>query len=161
MVSFLRSFPELWVPWGREMFETMPIEKMNAKLKRLVRLAIKARKRAYAPYSKYLVGAIVVDSRGKIFSGCNVENANYAGTICAEHVAVVKMVSRGSREIRRVVLVTSSNEPVFPCGFCRQVISEFGPKAVITTVNRRATVFAEAELSAILPAGFSRKQLSS
>lgn len=142
------------------MVEVQPIERLDSKTTKLVRLAMRARKRAYAPYSKYLVGAVVVDKKGKIFSGCNVENANYAGTICAEHVAVAKMVSRGSREIRRVVLVTSSDEPVFPCGFCRQIISEFGQKAVITTVNRRATRFAEAELIEILPWVFSRKELS-
>lgn len=139
--------------------EKRPIEELAPKMKRLVRLALKARKRAYAPYSKYLVGAVVVDGRGKVFSGCNVENANYAGTICAEHVAVAKMVSWGSREIRRVVLVTSSDEPVFPCGFCRQILSEFGPSSEITTVNRRATVFSQTTLENLLPGRFSRKSL--
>ncbi|MBI1861927.1 MAG: cytidine deaminase, partial [Deltaproteobacteria bacterium] len=111
--------------------------------------------------SKYLVGAVIVDTRGKIHAGCNVENANYAGTTCAEQAAVVKMVSRGAREIRRVVLVTSSDEPVFPCGFCRQIIIEFGPHAEVTTVNRRMTQFAQSTMDELLPAQFSKKQLHS
>ena len=143
------------------MFEQHPVEELDPKTQRLVRLAMRARKRAYAPYSGYLVGAVVVDSRGKVFSGCNIENANYAGTICAEHVAVAKMVSRGSREIRRLVLITSSDEPVFPCGFCRQILSEFGARAEITALNKRATVFSQATLSSLLPAEFSRRQLES
>lgn len=141
--------------------EPKPVEELDKKTKRLVRMAVRARKRAYAPYSKYLVGAVVVDSKGKVHSGCNVENANYAGTICAEHVAVAKMISRGGREIRRVVLVTSSDEPVFPCGFCRQIISEFGPSAEVTTLNRRTTIFSQASMEELLPAQFSKKQLKS
>ena len=141
--------------------EPRPIEELDTRTKRLVKVAMKARKRAYAPYSKYLVGAVVVDTKGRIHSGCNVENANYAGTTCAEQVAVTKMVSRGGREIRRVVLVTSSDEPVFPCGFCRQIIIEFGPSAEVTTVNKRMTQFAQSTMEELLPAQFSKEQLTS
>jgi cytidine deaminase len=141
--------------------ESRPAEELEHSMHRLVRIAMRARKRAYAPYSKYLVGAAVVDSRGKVYSGCNIENANYAGTICAEHVAIAKMVSHGSREVRRLVLVTSSETPVFPCGFCRQIIAEFGARSEITTVNRRGTLFAQAMLEELLPMGFSRRELRS
>ena len=143
------------------MAEVKPIEDLDAKTQKLVRRALKVRKRAYAPYSKYLVGAIVVDSKGKIHSGCNVENSNYGGSICAERNAVTKMVSRGGRQIRRVIIVASSDEPAFPCGFCRQVIAEFGPNAEIVAVNRRATQFSDSSMTDLLPFQFSKKQLRS
>lgn len=143
-----------------KVFDKHPIEDLDPKLRRLVHLALKVRKRAYAPYSKYLVGVVIVDGRGHIHSGCNVENASYGVSVCAERVAITKMVSRGAKEIRRLVLVTSSDEPVFPCGLCRQSIAEFGPEAMIVTVNRRATVFSQSTLSEILPSQFNRSVLT-
>lgn len=136
-----------------------PIEDLNKGLKRLVRLAMQARKKAYAPYSKFLVGCAVRDTRGKVHTGCNVENASYSAAVCAERTALVKMVSRGSREFRWIVVVTSSEEPCFPCGVCLQVISEFGKRATVIAVNQTGTLFRAASVAELYPAAFSQEYL--
>ncbi len=136
-----------------------PIEDLPQGIRRLVRRARLARKRAYAPYSKFLVGCILVDSEKKIHSGCNVENVSYSATVCAERVAVGKMVSRGSREISTIVVLTNSDEPVFPCGVCLQVLNEFGKEASVYAVNRRATVFSHATIAELLPSRFEQRHL--
>ena len=103
-------------------------------LGRLVDHARRARSQAYAPYSGYTVGAAVLTSDGRVFSGCNVENAVYGATVCAERVAVWKAISAGAREIEALAVVTPSGGA--PCGTCRQVLSEFAapgtPVAVAT-----------------------------
>lgn len=86
-----------------------------------------AMKQAYAPYSKFMVGAAVLGASGRIYSGCNVENASYGLSICAERAAIFEAVCSGEREIRAVAISTSSGEVAFPCGACRQVIAEFVP----------------------------------
>ena len=98
-------------------------EEINA----LVKRAIEARKMAYAPYSKYKVGAAVLGSDGKIYGGCNIENASFGLTNCAERTAIFKMVSDGCMTFRALAVVGASEEPAEsgPCGACRQVISEF------------------------------------
>ena len=98
-------------------------EEINA----LVKQAIEARKMAYAPYSKYKVGAAVLGSDGKIYGGCNIENASFGLTNCAERTAIFKMVSEGCMTFRALAVVGASEEPAEsgPCGACRQVISEF------------------------------------
>lgn len=141
------------------MSEAKPIESLDKRLYPLVRKAVAVRKRAYAPYSKYLVGVALVDSKGKIHSGCNFENASYGASICAERAAIGKMVSRGSRELRTIVVVASSDEPVFPCGLCLQVIREFGPRARVIALNSRATVYQESTLSELFPSAFSPEKL--
>ena len=142
------------------MFPPKPIEELDRKALRLVRLALSARKKAYAPYSKFLVGCALIDGKGKVHTGCNVENASYGVAQCAERTAIGKMVSRGgSREIRTLVVVTSSDEPCFPCGICRQMIFEFGRKTRVVAVNLRASRFREASMQELLPGAFSREQL--
>lgn len=93
----------------------------------LVALAREARLLAYAPYSKFLVGAALLSTDGRIFVGCNVENASYGATICAERTALVKAVSEGCREFAAIAVVTARRPPVTPCGMCRQVLAEFAP----------------------------------
>lgn len=83
---------------------------------------------AYAPYSNFKVGAAVLAESGRIYSGCNVENASYGLSVCAERVAILKAVSEGEREIRAVAISNSSGKPSPPCGACRQVMAEFAPK---------------------------------
>ncbi|MFM7149062.1 MAG: cytidine deaminase [Gemmataceae bacterium] len=103
-------------------------------LKEMVRRARAISEKSYSPYSRFPVGAVVLTRDGQMFDGCNVENASYGLTICAERNAVFQMVSRGFREIRALVLFTSTDRPASPCGACRQVIREFGPEAVILSV---------------------------
>jgi cytidine deaminase len=98
---------------------------------KLIKTAVEYIERAYAPYSGFKVGAAVEGGSGKIYGGCNVENASYGLTICAERTAVTKAVSEGETSIKRVAVATSKKELSFPCGACRQVIIEFGENAEI------------------------------
>lgn len=91
----------------------------------LVSLAVEAREKAYAPYSGFHVGAALYADNGKIYAGCNVENASYGATICAERTAVAKAISDGARKIMAMAVSSDSNNATMPCGICRQVISEF------------------------------------
>ena len=105
--------------------------------KKLIQKAFEFRSRAYAPYSKFKVGAAVEGSSGKIYGGCNVENTSYGLTICAERSAVFSAVSAGEREIKSVAVVTSDKKLSMPCGACRQVIIEFGKGADILCADTR------------------------
>ena len=123
---------------------------------RLRRSAKKVMKNAHAPYSKFRVGAAILLSNGKIFSGCNVENASYGLTNCAERSAIFAAVSKlgGSNvKIAAVAVVNDHNVPCSPCGACRQVIAEFGPKAIIWYQGRDG--IKEATLEGLLPDSFS------
>jgi cytidine deaminase len=90
--------------------------------------------RAYAPYSDFRVGAAVLGESGKIHSGCNVENASYGLTSCAERNAIFTAIGAGERAIRAVVIYTPTGKATAPCGACRQVIREFGPDALVISV---------------------------
>ena len=91
----------------------------------LYKVAVDYASRAYAPYSKYLVGAAVKTKCGKIFGGCNVENASYGGTVCAERTAILKAVSEGYKEFDEILVYTDSEEPWPPCAICQQTMAEF------------------------------------
>ncbi len=114
----------------------------------LVEAAWKARERAYAPYSKFQVGAALLGSEGTIFPGCNVENISYGLTNCAERVAIGAAVAQGVRTFDKVVVVADTSVPISPCGACRQVLAEFGVKTVILA-NRTERV--EFPLEELLP----------
>lgn len=92
--------------------------------KKLIEAARQTMKNAYAPYSEYKVGAAVEDDNGNIFTGCNVENASYGATVCAERTAIFNAISSGSKKIVRMA-VTSEGSMPYPCGMCRQVMTEF------------------------------------
>jgi cytidine deaminase len=101
----------------------------------LVQRAKKVRKNAYAPYSKYKVGAALATKSGRIFEGCNVENASLGATICAERGAIMQMIAAGEDEPVALAVVTQGKEPASPCGICRQVLAEFAPDLPIAMVG--------------------------
>ncbi|MCX6103363.1 MAG: cytidine deaminase [Proteobacteria bacterium] len=135
------------------------ISKLSIKEKRLVKEALKAKGRAYAPYSNYLVGSALIDENGSIFSGCNVENASYPAGLCAERTAIVKMVSEGGRKIKLLVVAASSEEPVFPCGMCLQVIQEFGGASEVIALNKTGDKFQKTLTRTLFPFAFDPEKL--
>ncbi|HEU5022057.1 MAG TPA: cytidine deaminase [Bryobacteraceae bacterium] len=101
----------------------------------LVQAALQARENAHAPYSQFRVGAAVEDESGRVYAGCNVENATYGLTICAERVAVFKAISEGARKFRRVAVVAETETLTPPCGACRQILWEFCGDVEIVLAN--------------------------
>jgi cytidine deaminase len=124
----------------------------------LVDAARAVQQQAYAPYSHFRVGAAIEADNGAVFVGCNVENASYGLTICAERAAVAAAVGAGVRHIRRAVVVTDSDPPAAPCGACRQVLSEFGPDMLVEAVGPERT--SRWSMRELLPAAFGPEQLS-
>src|SRR5687768_6602486 len=102
--------------------------------RRLEKAARNASTRSYSPYSKFRVGAAVLGASGKIFEGCNVENASYGLCNCAERTAVFSAISAGERSLKAVVVYTPSKLPTPPCGACRQVLNEFGPHMLVISI---------------------------
>jgi len=124
----------------------------------LIEAARRAQQQAYAPYSRYRVGAAVEGEDGSVFAGCNVENASYGLVMCAERVAIGAAVAGGVRQFRRVVVVSDSEPPAPPCGACRQVIFEFAPDAEVLAVGPRSSH--RWTMRELLPAAFSGSQLA-
>jgi cytidine deaminase len=119
----------------------------------LIEAAIRARENAHAPYSHFKVGAALEDSEGRIHTGCNVENATYGLTICAERVAVVKAVSEGAKGFKRIVVVADTDILTPPCGACRQILWEFCGDAELILSNLKGKS-ETMRLSAIFPRAF-------
>ena len=115
--------------------------------------------KAYCPYSQFHVGAVVLTDDGLMFEGCNVENASYGLTICAERNAVFQMIARAQQKIVAVVIYTPTTKPSAPCGACRQVINEFGPDALIMSVCDGPDVLKKS-LSELLPDAFGPANLT-
>jgi cytidine deaminase len=125
---------------------------------RLVELAVLAREHAYAPYSGFPVGAALLAQDGRIFTGCNVENASFGLTVCAERVALFKAVSEGVKKFSAIA-VACGNAPCAPCGACRQVLHEFAPELLVIMTDGEGRARKRARLSELLPDGFGPTML--
>lgn len=119
----------------------------------LVRRAVEAREHAYTPYSGFAVGAALLAEDGRVFTGCNVENAVYGLTICAERVALFKAVSEGVREFVAIA-IACGKAPCPPCGACRQVLYEFAPDLLVIMADAQGREVRRAKLGELLPRGF-------
>lgn len=126
---------------------------------KLISKALEAREFAYVPYSKFKVGAAVLTEDGNVYTGCNVENVSYGATNCAERTAVFKAVSEGHRKIKAIAIVGSSEEYTYPCGICRQVISEFAQEDTKIIVAKNERKYTVTKLEEILPNAFLKKHL--
>lgn len=128
--------------------------------KKLFEAAVKVQKNAHAPYSGALIGAAILMDDQKIYTGCNVENASYGGTVCAERVAIFKAVSEGApKKILQVMVISDADKPWPPCGFCRQVIAEFATADTeIYTANPKGTM-KSFKFSEIFPEAFTPSHL--
>jgi cytidine deaminase len=122
----------------------------------LLAAAAAAREHAHAPYSGFRVGAAVRTADGRVFTGCNIENATYGLTLCAERVAVFKAMSEGAREFVQVAVVADTDPLTPPCGACRQILSEFCPRAEIVLGNLAGQV-ATRRMEELLPSPFHER----
>ncbi len=125
----------------------------------LRREALSARTRAHNPYSKYSVGAAVLTSDGRVFSGCNIENSSYGATLCAERVAIAKAVSEGAKTLKEILVVTENSPPSAPCGMCRQFMSEFAAKDLVIHLANPTGETTTHTFSELLPKAFTPEQL--
>ncbi|XP_059169425.1 cytidine deaminase-like [Physella acuta] len=125
----------------------------------LVKKSSEAKKHSYSPYSKFRVGAAVMTTEGKIFTGCNVENASYGLSICAERTAIVKAVSEGCKEIKAIAVATDMDDYVTPCGACRQFLLEFGDDYDVYLTKPDMT-YVKTSPKELLPLGFSPRTLA-
>jgi cytidine deaminase len=136
----------------------MPRPPTPAQIRRLEKAARRAARASYSPYSKFRVGAAILTDTGRVFAGCNVENASYGLCNCAERTAIFSAVAAGARAVRAVAVYTATPAPTMPCGACRQVIHEFGPDALVISVcdstERLATT-----LPQLLPGAFGPRDL--
>lgn len=131
---------------------------MNARHRRLLEKARRARARAVAPFSQFKVGAALESSRGRIYTGCNIENASYGLTICAERVAVFQAVASGERRFKRLAVVADTGHLAPPCGACRQIIWEFCGDIKIILANLKGKT-ATHRMSSLLPNPFDASLL--
>ncbi|MDD4568804.1 MAG: cytidine deaminase [Tepidanaerobacteraceae bacterium] len=122
--------------------------------KKLVKKALSAMKNAYVPYSRFPVGACAVTADGEEITGSNIENASYGLTVCAERVTLFKAYSDGKRDIVALAVAADVEEPVSPCGACRQVISELAPEAIVYLTNKDGSKVKKMTVEELLPYGF-------
>ncbi|MFV9511031.1 cytidine deaminase [Tepidibacillus sp. LV47] len=128
--------------------------------KELVQLAKEAREYAYAPYSKFKVGAAVRTKNNKIYKGANIENASYGLTNCAERTAIFKAISEGDLDLEEIAVIADTDRPVSPCGACRQVMAEFfAPNAKLYLANLRGDMIITT-VKELLPGAFTQEDLN-
>ncbi len=131
----------------------------DAQRDELIQTALEARKSSYSPYSSYPVGAALLTASGKVYTGTNIENAAYPVSICAERVAAFKAVSDEDRAFKAIAVVTKDGG--FPCGACRQVLSEFGLDAEIFVADEKGNIVEQSTISKLLPGAFGPENLKS
>jgi len=131
---------------------------MNKNYKDLAQVALQARFHAYAPFSKFRVGAALLTTEGKIYTGCNIENSSFGLTICAERVAIFKAISSGETKFRAIAIVSDDSEFTFPCGACRQVLIDLAGNidCIMMDAKNRYKV---SKLASLLPLAFTEKNL--
>jgi len=127
--------------------------------KELIKEAAKARENAYVPYSKFKVGAALLTKDGRVFHGCNIENAAYSVTNCAERTALFKAYSEGETQFERLVVIADTDRPVPPCGACRQVISELCDPDMEVVLTNLGGEIQKTTVAELLPGAFSPKDL--
>lgn len=126
----------------------------------LMKEAMKYREQAYVPYSNFKVGAAILTEEGKLYGGCNIENASYGATNCAERTAIFKAVSEGVKKISAIAIIGDVNQITYPCGICRQVILEFGDENVDIIVFTNLENYEIIKLKDIIPYAFTKLDLT-
>ena len=138
----------------------IPAPKIPAHVSKAHAEAKKARKGAHAPYSHFQVGAGLVTKSKKIYRGCNVENASYGGTVCAERVAILKAVSEGDDEFTDIVVVTEAEVPAFPCALCLQMMAEFFRPETRIWIGDSKAIRSSHSFIELLPKPFGPRELA-
>lgn len=128
---------------------------VTIKYRELVDQAIQALTNAYAPYSKFKVGAALLAASGRVYLGCNIENAAYSPTNCAERTAIFKAVSEGERKFKALAVAADTDEVITPCGVCRQVLAEFFDDEVVILLANLNGQVVQTKLSELLPGAFT------
>lgn len=132
---------------------------MNMDKQALVAKAMEARDRAYVPYSQFPVGAALLTDGGTVYLGCNIENASYPLTNCAERTALFKALSEGDKQYRAIAVVADTPDAVSPCGACRQVMAELCPPDMPVILANLQGKVVETTVSALLPGAFTKEDL--
>lgn len=126
---------------------------------KLIELAKEAREKAYVPYSHFKVGACVLTDDGKTYQGCNIENASYGLTNCAERTALFSAYANGDRKLKAIAVVADTEGPVSPCGACRQVMMELGGEDMVVILSNMKGDYAVVTVKDLLPGAFTSKDL--
>jgi cytidine deaminase len=128
--------------------------------KELISTALKFREKAYVPYSNFKVGAAVITEDDSIYGGCNIENASYGATNCAERTAIFKAVSEGHRSIKAIAIVGDVSTYTYPCGICRQVMAEFAGASIPVILIKNEDDYIVKTLEEVLPGAFTKRDLN-
>ena len=126
----------------------------------LIKEALKYRENAYVPYSRFKVGAAVIMDDNKVYGGCNVENASFGATNCAERTAIFKAVSEGNKKLKAIAVVGDTSTYTAPCGICRQVIAEFGDENTDIIIIKNENDYKIKKLEDILPGAFTKEDIN-
>ena len=127
--------------------------------KKLIKIAMEYRERAYCPYSNFKVGAAVLFKSGNVYGGCNIENSSFGAANCAERTAIFKGISEGEKTIEAIVVIGDLKDYTYPCGICRQVMTEFGDKDMKIIIAKNEEDYVIKNLEEILPGAFTKENL--